>query len=108
MLWLDLLGLIGLLAIGATLWVLGRLSQRLGRVTRARPRFRLLYASALLIWGGALARALFFIESQRTQRPITHDNVLYTLFGDGLPAVGITLGLLVTWYYWSWLLAERD
>ncbi|MGJ3237676.1 MAG: hypothetical protein ACFE0Q_03120 [Anaerolineae bacterium] len=101
------LGLIGFLAIAVALIVLARLSQRLGRVTQARPYYLLNYLAALFIGGGSLTR-FYFITRGQSNLTATDDNLVYILFIDGLPAIGVTVGLMVTWYYWSWLLAERD
>jgi len=102
-----LAGLLGPFAIGCTLIVLGRLSQRLGHVAEVRPYYLGLYVAAGLVWAGMLVR-LYFITRGLADSQALEQNVLYTLLNDGLPAIGITLGLILTWYYWSWLLAERD
>lgn len=104
---LGLLNLVGPLAISFALIVLGRLSRRLGTVTGSRKRFRWFYVAALLIGAGAIMR--FYIQTVLRAMPEAPSaKVVYTIISDGLPAIGITLGLVVTWYYWSWLLAERD
>lgn len=100
-------GLLGYLAIGFTLIVLARLSKKLGEVTHARPFYRGNYLAAVLVWAGVLAR-FYFITGDQSNFTASDDNLLYILLIDGLPALGVTLGLMVTWYYWSWLLAERD
>jgi hypothetical protein len=100
-------GLVGLFSIIVALIVLARLSQRLGHVTHARPYFVGHYIAASLIALGLLIR-LYFITQGTDSLRASSATVLYTLIIDGLPAVGMTLGLVVTWYYWSWLLAERD
>lgn len=100
-------GLLGFFAIGVALIVLARLSQTLGKVTQARPYFVGNYIAAGLIWGGGLVR-FYFITRAQSNLPAPDDNLVYILLSDGLPALGMTLGLVVTWYYWSWLLAERD
>lgn len=104
---LHIAGLIGQVMIGLALWVLARLSRRLGNVTRAKAYFRGLYVAAGLVWSGVVAHLYFITRSQATKEAL-ESNMVYTLLSDGLPALGTTLGLLVTWYYWSWLLAERD
>lgn len=103
----TLAGLLGPIGIGALLWLLGRLSQRLGRVTRSRPYFIGLYVAAMLVWLGTLAR-LVFLTGGLASLAESQQNRLVTLLGQGLPALGLTLGVVVIWYYWSWLLAERD
>lgn len=104
------IGSIGPLSIGIAMLVLARLSQRLGRVTNARPYFVLYYLAIALVWIGVAGRIGWFWQ---TMPGPANDNasagsLLYTIVTVGLPALGITLGLGVTWYYWSWLLAERD
>jgi len=103
----SLLSNLGLVAVGVALVVQARLSQRLGSVTGSRKRFRWLYVAALLVWTGAAVR--YYIQTGN-QFPLEAPTakLVYTIVSDGLPAIGITLGLVVTWYYWSWLLAERD
>ncbi len=97
----------GLVAIGIALVVLARLSSRLGSVTGSRKHFRWLYVAAALVWVGAGMR--YYIQTVMQAMPEAPSaKLVYTIVSDGLPAIGITLGLVVTWYYWSWLLAERD
>lgn len=103
---LDFAGLAGLLAVTVMLFVMAHLSKRLGTVTHARPYYRALYLAALLVAGGLLAR-LYYLTNYDPSGAL-NQNVVYIILCDGLPALGVTLGLLVTWYYWSWLLAERD
>jgi len=103
----HVVGLIGFMAIGVAMVVLGRLSQRLGKVTHARPYFVGNYLAAGLIWMGAIAR-FYFITGGQGNSEASNGNLVYILLIDGLPALGVTIGLMVTWYYWSWLLAERD
>lgn len=104
---LHLVGVIGYLSIGVALLVIAGLSRRLGHVTHARPYFIGNYLAAVLIWLGALAR-FYFITGGQGNPAASDGNLVYILLIDGLPALGVTIGLIVTWYYWSWLLAERD
>lgn len=97
-------GMLGLFSIGLAMVLLARLSQRIGHVMESSPYFRLLYVAALLTWGGLIARLL----SLNMPMDQPSDNLVYTVLNDGLPALGITIGLAVVWYYWSWLVAERD
>lgn len=100
-------GLLGYLAMAIALIVLGRLSHKLGLVTHAKPYYLGHYFSAALICAGMLAR-FYFITRGQDYLQAANQNLVYTLLSDGLPALGITIGLIVTWHYWSWLLAERD
>lgn len=103
----HMIGLLGFVAIGIALIVVAHLSRRLGKVTLARPYYYLNYLAACLIWVGVAVR-FFFITRGQAYLEALNSNLGYILLSDGLPALGITLGLIVTWYYWSWLVAERD
>lgn len=100
-------GLLGYLAMALALIVLGRLSQRLGEVTHAKPFYLGHYLAATLVICSIMAR-FYFITRGQSSAQAANQNLVYTLLNDGLVALGITIGLIVTWHYWSWLLAERD
>lgn len=104
---LSCFGLLGLFSIGVALVLLARLSQRIGYVMASRPYYRGLYVAAVLVWMGMLGRGYVALAQPPVSDAVGH-NLVYTLFNDGLPALGVTIGLGVVWYYWSWLLAERD
>jgi hypothetical protein len=101
------LGLFGYFAISIAILVVSLLSRRLGAVTHARRYYLGMYFSAVLIWLGIVAR-VFFLTTPMASFQNLNQNTMYVLLCDGLPALAITLALLITWYYWSWLLAERD
>ena len=103
----HILGMLGYIAVCIALIVLAHLSQRLGHVTHARPYYMGHYLAAGLIGLGVAIRLFFIIQGADALLDPSIE-VLYTVLTDGLPAVGVTVGLVVTWYYWSWLLAERD
>lgn len=100
-------GLLAFITIGILLVVLAQLSRRLGRVTKARSYYIANYLAAALVWAGALAR-LYFITRGQAYLDALESKMVYILLCDGLPMLGILIGVIVTWYYWSWLLAERD
>ncbi|MCU0511035.1 MAG: hypothetical protein MUE40_00525 [Anaerolineae bacterium] len=106
MMLLDAAAIIGQGAVIALLLLLARLSQRLGTVTHARPHYRGLYVAALLVAAGLLGRLYYLTLPPSTTT--LNQNLVYIILCDGLPALGVTLALVITWYYWSWLLAERD
>lgn len=80
------------------LFVLGMLSYRLGRVTKATNYYRGFFISAALVMVGIVARLICQTET---------DDAAWVLLFNGAPALGVTIGLIVAWHYWSWLLAER-
>ncbi|RMG87240.1 MAG: hypothetical protein D6712_05970 [Chloroflexi bacterium] len=98
------LGILGPLAVGGLLVILGLLSRRMARVTHDKPYYILSFIGALLVWSGAVIR-LLNLNSQTTD---LHQNLLWSILYNGLPAAGLTLGLYVGWRYWSWLLADRE
>lgn len=105
--WTGILSMIGLVSISAALVVLGLLSRRLGQVTHASPRYIGFFIAAALVGAGALARLLHLQVHIHTLTTL-HHNIIWVLLYNGLPACGVTLGVIVAWRYWSWLLAERD
>ncbi len=100
--WFSLLGLGGIIA---ALLVLGRLSRRMGEVTRASRFYRGFYLSGALLSISLGARVVYLIQG-RTPTEL-HEDTLALLLIVGLPALAITLGVVIAWRYWSWLLAER-
>lgn len=104
---LEVLGLLGQVSIGVVMIVLARLSQKLGHVTHARQHHIWLYVSALLMWIGVIIQFVLLVQGIDGKSQLQQD-VLWVLLIKGLPALGITIAVVVAWHYWSWLLAERD
>lgn len=102
----SLFGALGMLATSFLLILLGRLSQRLGRVTRAKASYIWFYVASALVFVGAALRAAVAFNLQNPE-DLTQ-SVFWILLYNGMPALGLTLGLIVAWRYWSWLLAERS
>ena len=102
-----ILSLVGNLAIGTVMIILARLSQRLGLVTHARSYYVWFYGAAILVWLGMLAQVFLLRQGMDGGLRLQQD-ILWVLLIKGLPTLGITIGLVVAWHYWSWLLAERD
>jgi hypothetical protein len=77
----------------------------LGQVTRA-PRYYLgFYIAAALIGVSALTR--FINIARGLESAGLRDDPFWVLMYVGCPAIGVTLGVIIAWRYWSWLLAER-
>jgi hypothetical protein len=102
---LSALGLMLWVGVAVTLVVLARLSERLGAVTHARPYYRWYYVAAALV---VLALVVQVVRHHPPLAASPNLTILGIILHDGFQATGLTIGLIVTWYYWSWLLAERD
>ena len=105
--WSGLVGALGPLSIGIMFVVLALLSQRLGRVTRVRPYYIGLYLAAFLLGVSTLARVVNLGRGADAALSLGQEALLVFLYTVA-PALGVTIGLIVAWRYWSWLFAERD
>lgn len=92
------LGVVGPASVTVMLVVIGLLSQRLGAVTRMPPYYRWCYVAAGLVGLSTLGRLV----------SIGYVDEGLTLLNNLLFALGVTLGLVVAWRYWSWLFGERQ
>jgi hypothetical protein len=106
----TLLSPISTISIIFVLIILARLSEKLGAVTGMPPYFRWFWAGTgfLVI---ALVSQLLRISVSLTGHTSSEwlDNPMFYLVAYHLPmAIGVTIGLAVTWRYWSWLLTERN
>jgi hypothetical protein len=99
-----LLGLLGPLSILCVLIVMGLLSRRLGEQTKAKPYYLGFFAAALLVALSIVAQFLDLL----LHFPHAEADLLWIVINSGLPAIGVTIGVIFAWRYWSWLLAERD
>jgi len=104
--WAGLFATAGMLAISLALVVMGLLSRRLGKVTRERAYYIGFFIASALVAVGAVAR-LANLTMDVAATSALHQNILWVILYNGIPAVGVTLGVIVAWRYWSWLLAER-
>ncbi|MDD3825685.1 MAG: hypothetical protein PHY79_06900 [Anaerolineae bacterium] len=105
-----ILGTFGLIALMYALLILAQLGKKLGAVTKMRATYQGYYAAVVLV-GLALVlrlvRASVFWAKRDTLPSALNEPLLY-LFLYHIPlAVGVTIGLAITWYYWKWLLKER-
>lgn len=104
---LELLGALGAAGVGVALVILGILSRRLGKATQAEPHYLGFFLAAAFCFGSALVQVIneFFLFVTPDVRAAS---LLWVSLYYGLPAVGVTIGLIFAWHYWSWLLAERS
>ncbi len=104
---IDLFGLFEPLSLAVALIVLGLLSRRLGKASRVSPRYSGFFVGAGCLSVSAAARFANLIFDWVKPEQIPH-SLAWTLLYTGLPALGLTIGLIAAWRYWSWLLAERN
>jgi len=104
---MGLFGLLGSIAITIALMVLGLLSKRLGSVTRTPPFYVWFYVATGLMLVSILARLVNLGRGSALGAELVNDEISVLLYA-GLPAIALTLGVVVAWRYWSWLLAERN
>lgn len=100
----GLFALIGMFSIAVALVVLGLLSKRLGQVTRAPRYYRGFYISSVFLIMSALFRLVYLVQNQIP----SPDDAVAVIFYIGVPALALTVSLIIAWRYWSWLLAERS
>ena len=106
----TILSPLGTISIIFLFFILARLSGKLGAVTRMLPYHRWFLAGQGFL-GVALISQLLRISELLTRQAscLWSDMSLAYLITYHLPmAIGVTIGLVVTWRYWSWLLTERD
>lgn len=107
---MDYLSIIGTVAVIYLFYILAKLSERLGSVERMAPLYRYYYVAAGFV---LLALLTQFVIARAALSP---DNVPAWLFSFWLvfllyylpQAIGVTIGLLVSWRYWSWLVTHLE
>ncbi len=105
---MSLLGTFGPLSIIILFYILARLSERFGSVIRMPPIYRYYYVGIVFL---AISWATHLFISRATLTfgyPAWIFSSWFLLLAYHLPlAIGVTLGLVVTWRYWSWLVTEQ-
>jgi hypothetical protein len=104
------LGSLGLASLIYALVILAQFGRKLGAVTKMKLYYKGYYIAASLV---SVALVIRFVRASvfwapEGSIPSLLTSPLFYLFLYHLPlAVGLCLGLAITWYYWSWLLKER-
>ena len=105
-----ILGSLGLASILYALHILAEFGRKLGAVTKMR-RFYKGYYAAMAGVGLALVvrfvRVSVFWAPAATISSALNDPIFYLLLYHVPLALSLSLGLVITWHYWSWLLKER-
>ncbi len=108
---LGFLGSLGVLSLLLLFYVLAKLSERFGAVIKMPPLYRYYYLACGLLLPSYITyllveRAMFVSE---TTLPAWMLAPWFLLVAYHLPmAMGVSLGLFITWRYWSWLITEGD
>ena len=105
----GLAGSLGLLAVIYTLFTLAAFSQRIGQVRKMPPLYRGFYLGDACLIAALLVR---FLRVSALLAPpegpaFLNDDRFYLLAYHIPMALGLTVSLGVTCWYWGWLLRER-
>lgn len=106
----TLLSPIGTISAMFLFFILARLSEKLGAVTRMSAYYRWFWAGIVFL-GIALISQLVRITvslNGQTSYLLLNNPLVYLITYHVPMAIGITIGLAMTWRYWSWLLTERN
>jgi hypothetical protein len=105
-----ILGSVGLFSLIYALLILAQFGRKLGAVTKMRPYYKGYHLAACCV-GLALVmrfiRATVFWAAPDTIPALLNSPTFYLLLYHLPLAIGVSLGLVITWHYWSWLLKER-
>jgi chromate transport protein ChrA len=105
-----IVGTVGLISLIYVLLTLAQLGKKLGAVTKMRSTYRGYYVAVALVSLALvlrLVRASVFWADPDDLPAALSEPLLYLLLYHLPLAIGITIGLAITWYYWKWLLKER-
>jgi hypothetical protein len=106
----TLLSPLGPLSLIFLFYILARLSEKLGAVTRMPPYYRWFWVGIVFLVVGVISQLVRLSVSFSGQSGhwLLNSPGFYLVTHHLPMAIGITIGLAVTWRYWSWLLTERD
>ena len=103
-----LLGSMGFASVIYMVFILTRLSSRLGEVTGMRPYYQGFHLASICLIVSLMARLLrgsVCLAPERAPQFLSSD--VFYLLSYYLPlALGMTISLIVTLRYWEWLLKE--
>lgn len=103
-------GLLSTASILLLLYILARLSERFGAVVKMPPLYKYYYLALGLVIISLLTQFIT-VGAQLTLLPgfdwLKAPWFLLILYHLPL-GVSMTIALIVTWRYWSWLITERD
>ena len=106
---MSLLATAGTISLVILFFVLAKLSERFGSVVRMSPLYRYYYLSLFLALISATVQVLAVRAETVTTIPVWITTPWFLLLAYHLPlAIAVSIGIYVTWHYWSWLITERS
>jgi hypothetical protein len=99
---MSFLGTAGTLSLIILFIILARLSERLGAVQKMPASYRYYYVALIFLSIAYLSHLLASFTP--SSLPTWMTSLWFLFFTHHLPLmIGVTIGLVVTWHYWSWL-----
>jgi hypothetical protein len=106
---MSLLGTVGTISLVIFFFVMAKLSERFGSVVRMSPLYRYYYLSLFLVLISATVQFLVTRAEAITTISVWITAPWFLILAYHLPlAIAVTIGIYVTWHYWSWLITERN
>jgi hypothetical protein len=104
------LGTLGTLSLILLFYILAKLSERFGAVVKMSPLYRYYYLSLVLAFISSTTHLIAARANlTSTNIPNWFTDPWFLLLAYHLPlTVGVTIGLYITWHYWSWLITEHN
>ena len=99
-----LIEMVSRVSIVVMLVCLGVLSKRMSDASRARPVHRTLYLAACVFAAGILLDVLILSGGI----PFAAGTVEHVAAVSSCYIISLMAGVGAAWYYWSWVLVERD
>ncbi len=104
------LSVFGIISVMYLFYALARLSERLGGVQKMAPMYRFYYVAIAFLSVSALAQMLAIHASLAPPDVpawLTSPWVMLIAYHLSM-TIGVTIGLVISWHYWSWLVYHRD
>ena len=104
------MGTVGTLSVIALFYILAKLSEKFGSVIKMAPIYRYYYLAILLLCLSYIVQLILVRVTLTAEYfPAWLTAPWFLLLTYYLPrAIGVTIALIITWRYWSWLITERN
>ncbi len=103
------LSTLGLIALAYTFYIMANLSRRYGQVIRLAPYYRGFYLGIVLIglaFIGHLVRDSVILAPDQAPTLLSDPRFYLAIYYLPL-GLALTIALVVSWRYWSWILKEQ-